>query len=232
MLTQSKDLQTELQNRKLERKAIQALVKNEYKDQIKGWLPDLNTLNKEIDRQKQAETLYMWIAAASVIILLISIIFGAWKEDASPNQDLIANHYQAPLKELNDVVRGETDQAREDAFFQARNAFLAQEYGIAAELWAGFPATDEAANYFLAHSYFLNGDYRQALEGFAWVADLGGRYEEKAEFYQLICYLALEDTGEVFQSILQAIASDADHSFQLAAREIEENMSAVDPDDD
>lgn len=223
-LSQSEELQTGLQNRQLERQAMQTLVKQEYKDQIREWMPPLDSFQKEADRQKKAEAVYMWIAAASVIIMLLSVIAGFWKSDSIPYQDLIAEHYQKPIKELNNIPRGEPNQASEQEFRKAREAFLNQEYEKAIGLWSTFPMSDEGAIYFLAHSYFLNGEYKQALDAFAAVADLGGRYEEKSELYQLICYLALNQTDDAFQSFLTVIAEDADHSFQANAKDIQAKL--------
>lgn len=245
-------LKEEVRKREIEQEVMRQMVKKEYKEKIKGWMPSIADLADEATREsgnkpfekeivdkfsiqpddkqiptKSIRKLYYTLSIAAGVLLLMGIGTYVWLSSNYSNQGLIAQHYVSPDKDLLNLNRSPASPEANENFEKGKAAYLNAQYPQAAQYFSSLGETDEQALYFLAHSRYKAGNYAAAIDVFEKVSAMKGRFEEKAEYFQLLSYLANNDLDEEFQALLDDIATNEYHSFHKQAQAIKKDLNSI-----
>lgn len=121
---------------------------------------------------------------------------------------------------------GRHSDVAENALAGAATYFKNGDYGKAAEIYQAFPNNNQAL-YALGHTYYKGEKYQQAVNTFKkLVAKNSLEYQEQAEWYLLLSYLAVDQTGADFQTLLDKIIADGGF-YNKKAQAIKDDVGSI-----
>ncbi|NRB46498.1 MAG: hypothetical protein HRU41_02415 [Saprospiraceae bacterium] len=244
-MEEDETLKEEVQDRKIERSLMQQMVRKEYQEKLKDWLPSSKDLTREIKqpleeggkegekpvrasaRRIQLSGRLLRFSLAASFLLLLGLGTRYWLSNSYNNEALVAQFYLDPSSDLADVTRQGDPNTTDPTLNQARLAYEKQEYAEVIGLLKSINNQNETTQYLLAHSQYQQGAYQEARESFVQVENRAGRYREKAQYYQLLCALQLDQLDENFQDQLKAIAADEKHSFRPQALQMQRKVNSI-----
>lgn len=244
-MEEDETLKEEVQDRKIERSLMQQMVRKEYQEKLKDWLPSSEDLTREIKQpleeggkegEKPARASAMRIqlsrrllrlSLAASFLLLLGLATRYWLSNNYSNEALVAQFYLDPSSDLADVTRQGDPDTTDPTLNQARLAYEKQEYAEAIGLLKSISDQNETRQYLLAHSQYQQGAYQEGRENFVQVENRAGRYREKAQYYQLLCALQLDQLDENFQDQLKAITADEQHSFHQQVLQMQRKVNST-----
>ncbi len=234
------DLQQKVQEMAVEQKVVQALIKEEYREKLKQWMPSVSELadeniqdkpSSEADQADKAKVvpikrkLLFKLSIAAGFLLLIGAGSYFWASANYSNSALVTHYYISPDQDILSGVKS-GDPTIEQRYQEAKLAYRNNDFKKAVNIFQSLPQTDERALYFLAHSQYKLNDHTDAANTFKKVRTLNGRFQEKAAYYQLLSHLAESETGDEFQSLLTSITTDKNHSFNAEALNIQKSLNS------
>ena len=211
----------------LEKDALSLFVEKEYAKKIKGWSEELDLKNQI----ESARVVPLWqriprkfAVAASVLLLALAGIW--WYANQFTNTSILASAYVNPEEDLRSGFLNIPEEEVNKIYEEGKSAYLAGNYEIAIRNFQQVPDNYEMPQYFLAHIYYQRNDFANAIETFKKTAAKQGRFEQKAEFYQLISQLATNQLDENFYLLLRKMSSDPTHSFYQEAQQIQTKLNS------
>ncbi len=166
-----------------------------------------------------------WWILAAVIAVSIVIVLLAYANLGHSNQAIALAHYEEP--DLSATTKGTipaNDPLREGA-----DAYYSGGFEQASQLFSSVPTTSDhydRAQYSLAHTYFQQKQYDQAIAAFQTVIQITNKQwlKEEAEWYLLLTLLANDETGATFQALLEQLLEDENHRYHVFAKEVREEL--------
>ena len=207
------------------------LIKKEDYNKIGVDVPSMNPTIDQIKGQLESKRVFkvrMYLRWAVAAILTLSIGLGSWYwlSDNYSNQRLVYDYYRDPDRDLFSNFRHIPENPTYNAVYESgKKAYQNEQYQKAIDSFNKLPPTEEYGHYFLAHSYFKSGDMEMALKVFRSVAALHGRYQEKAEYFQMLCHIGTSRLDEEFESLIESLMSNHQHSFNQEAIQLNGKVS-------
>lgn len=190
---------------------------------LKEQLMELEEESKvvSINRNKGRRfSILQWAAAASVLLVIGFFAFFFQGGQSDPGQ-LASAYYQMP--DLNMQRSGEATP--ENILSRGLQALEDQDYATAVNTLDSISSENEfflVAQYYLAHSHYLQGDYASAEQEFSRVSEGNDlRYKEEAEWYGLLACL---QQGEFCTAKMDKIIKNNDHSYHEQAEAMQNSM--------
>jgi TolA-binding protein len=184
--------------------------------------------SRSLLQKPRTRKLVVWAAAAAIAALLAAGIW--WYRSEGTYTELIARHYDAeskPLQSLLDSLEMLGFAANRTADDQRYlNILLLVEAGQYADAlpalqrWHQEHPADTSALFLLAMCELATGAYQASAEKFAPLASAPGMYQQTAEFHQALALLGLRSERKRGMALLQQIAEQARHPYQLRARQL------------
>jgi tetratricopeptide (TPR) repeat protein len=164
-----------------------------------------------------------------VIIASIAVLIGLgtflWMTPQYTNEAILASHYQIDETFLSGDRGQDNSKVLADPFAGAAQYYKDGEYGKAVEIYQAFPKHNKAL-YALGHTQYKSQKYDQAILAFKkLVAKNSIEYNEKAEWYLLLSYLAANQTGDEFQHLLDKIIIDGG-IYSTKAQNVKDEMNS------
>lgn len=220
-------LKKELKLQKLERMAIDLLFIDKYKNKMNLWKAEEKQKNREasypISQQKdkgilltQRKNKFQWLSIGILSLLLIATLC-FWAKENDPNTTLLADNFHSPVNSIERLsLRGEiqvpSDTSFENTaheFKEAKKAILNKQYLKAIEKLIALNSSNPEIQYLLAHAYYGNKNYIEAIPLFENLANAKGLYQYEAKLYLMYAFLAdHQSKNESFRPLLEEIISD------------------------
>ncbi len=168
-------------------------------------------------------SLFSSLAAAASVALLLG--FFTFQYSATSTNSLLAEHGTFVMPEEN----RSGDKAVEHPLAMGMKAQKNGDYSTAINFYKNIPADNaryNEAQSLLAHSYYENKAYPEAISQFGQVVAAGDiRYKERAEFYQLLSYVANDQQDTNFEALMNALLSDETHNYHQQAKDLNSDLS-------
>ena len=233
-LASNEALQEELADRRIERRAMQAVVKQEYRDKVKAQLPDLAGLadapNGGTTRSLwQRNYRYMIAIAAAILILLVAIPYIGNVLNPEPElPEIFAEYYSKPARPTALTRSEETPLAnRLDSLWQqASRQFTAENYeAVEALLKTIVSSSQEIAQldqayFYLGATYQLQERLDEAITAFERVSPRGS-YADQAAWYLALTYMIKGDAANCLAVLEGMIQSGKNFKRKEAQKIIE-----------
>jgi hypothetical protein len=130
---------------------------------------------------------------------------------------------------FGNVRKGATGAEGAYPLAEAERAFAEKRFQQAKDLAAAVPASSSyavSALELIAHASYKLKDYAESAAAFAEVAATGlPPYAERAQWNQLLCYLAQYPADQdAFDAVLAELLEDKGHAYHKKARELQEKL--------
>jgi len=224
--------------------AMEILVEDDLRNQFKAWqseettaAPSSATESKVVSMSPKAtsrtarttsqpakrRSLFPRLAAAASVALLLGFFTFQYSNNSS-SIDGSYTEYMMPTS-----VRS-ADGAATTPLATGLEAYAATDYAKAIEVYKTIPTTNERYNeaqYYLAHSYYKNNNFSEAIAQFGKVTKAGdARYKEQAEWYQLLSFVANKQQDASFDALLNKLLTDGKHSYHAKAQELNSDLNS------
>ncbi len=131
--------------------------------------------------------------------------------------------FQNPFTHPTDDQR--TKGTKDPNFSAAYSAYQQKNYAEAIELFKAINPPSDRSLFYLAQSYFNNGDYVAAAENYKKIwAMKDTSYKQEAEWNLLITLLTIDNKNEEALMMLSRVESDERHSFYRQAKELSKKL--------
>ena len=235
VLKESEELQQELRLREQEKQVIQEVIVKEYREKVGNWLPSMEELENESadnesdksPRLRKIRPMYIRLVAAASVLILVAIGLRFWLDAGNSKEKLIAAYYIDPDSDLDQRIRSTDITISDSVYRQALKAYKEGDYQQVKSLLDPLADSDEQSLYLLANSHYQAKDFNRALKDFQKLAKQRGKFQEQAEYFQLLCYLEMDQLNEEFQSVLNMIIQSPHHSYQKKAESLKEDLNRI-----
>ena len=167
--------------------------------------------------------LFSSLAAAASVALLLG--FFTFQYSATSTDRLLAEHGTFVMPEAN----RSGDGAAVNPLAIGMEAQKSGDYTTAINFYKNISADNvryNEAQSLLAHTYYENKEYSEAIRQFGKVVAAGDiRYKERAEFYQLLAYVANDQQDAKFDTLMNALLSDETHTYHQQAKDLNSDLS-------
>lgn len=220
-------LEEELKAHLLLEEALFAVEEDEVRSQIKQWRAESKTSKKTKPKRGRLRSLgVVRLAIAASIAVLLGVATFLWLPQQYSNEAILASYYQEDVSFLSGDRSGNGSDVAKDALVGAAEYFKDGDYGKAAEIYQAFPNNNQAL-YALGHTYYKGEKYPQAVDTFKkLIAKNSLEYQEQAEWYLLLSYLAADQTSAGFQTLLDKIIADGGF-YSKKAQEIKGDVGSI-----
>ena len=176
-----------------------------------------HTLVEQRSKKVLVRKVSVWLAAASVAILLglsFSLIIGNSQADYMA---MYEQHYAAPEADLG--VRGVLSGTDYGLYSKAKGFYNGQDYEKAYQYFDDLKASPPEPVYYLyyGNSAMALGDHQKALEIFENLKNSGTSINVEAEWYRGLCHLALENQ-DAARKVFEHIVSIEGHNYKQAKK--------------
>lgn len=213
---------------KMAREAMEVMIEDNLRASFDEWDEEGEQSAKVIGINKGAKvrTLYRRIAMAASFLLLA--MFGlSWMLSSNySNENLTAAYYQAP-----NFSEGRGGNNAETEMSAGVKAFTAGNYKSAAQLFAAIPTNSdryEEAQYSLGHTQLKLKNYSDAILSFKKVTQGNDQdFLMKGEWNLLLAKLAANQQDAEFETLLNRLVTETDHTFHNQAMELKADLEGV-----
>lgn len=227
-LRTQEDLAQEFEKRQVAHRALDYLIAQNLKEHLRS----LEAGEAETEEDSGAKVIDMsarrrkrWIyglSAAASVLLLISIFWVMSPGELQPAA-LAEAYYEIPA--YTGSRGGNTTGNEANDYNQAIQEMEGQNYGSAIELLKTISEEHSLyvpATYYLAHAYYLSGQFELAENSFNIVTSRNDlRYQEEAEWFGLLA--CLQQNADC-RGHLATIAGNASHPYHEKALEIQSRL--------
>ena len=213
--------------------AVELLIENNLREELKQLQIESTTakvvpmatkerkLTVATKQPAKRRNLFSSFAAAASVALLLG--FFTFQQTSTDN--LLAEHNTFVMSEVNrsgDVAN--TVHPLAIGMDAQKNG----DYTTAINFYKNIP-TDNAryneSQFLLGHTYYANKAYSEAISQFGKVVVTGDiRYQEQAEFYQLLSYVANDQQDANFHTLMNKMLSDKTHDSHQKATDLKSDL--------
>jgi len=173
---------------------------------------------------RKRRSLFPRLAAAASVAILLG--FFGLQYNATSNDTLLDTYHTG---EDMVVVRG--GNVATTPLAEGATAFEAKDYAKAIAFYQSVPKNSERYNeaqFYAGNSLYKNAQYAEAAAQYGKVAATGDiRYKDKAEWYQVLSLLANDQLDTTFYTLLNKIATDANHSYSQKAQKLNSSLNST-----
>ncbi|MDX1938932.1 MAG: tetratricopeptide repeat protein [Saprospiraceae bacterium] len=218
-LTEDESFAEEFQRRQIAHTTLDYMIAKNLKAQLQ----ELERENKgkvvAINKNRQKRLVILSLAAS---ILLIVTFFFIIPQNSMSNAELASAYYESP----DLTIRGsETTSPNQELLASGIIALENKEYAKAIATLESVPENNPyyiLAQYYLGHAFFAAGQYEQATASFVRVRTSEDiRYQEDAEWYELLSCLAQEADCN---ALLNKLSTNPNHIYYGKALEIKKQI--------
>lgn len=174
---------------------------------------------------RKRRSLFPRLAAAASVAILLG--FFGLQYNATSNDTLLDTYYTGDDMGVN--IRG--GNVTQTPLADGATAFNAKKYTKATDFYKSVPSTSERYNeaqFYVGHSLYKNAQFAEAAAQYGKVAAIGDiRYTDKAEWYQVLSLLANDQLDTTFNTVLNKIKTDTNHSYHQKAQELNSSLNST-----
>ncbi len=229
-LEQDQTLAHDVQLYRLEKRAAQLLLEEEFSAQIRQYRQGKST-DDSIDHRSTKPIVSLWkrrLAVAASILILIAASTLFWSSSNYSNSALVSAQFQYDFSGITRNIQHNNDNNA--VLGQATKLFKADDIQEAIALLNATSASDSTfieTQYYLGQLYYRQQEFSKAVDRFDKVlASNDFRFREQAEWYLILSMLADGQTGDSFTILLDEVASNEASVCQLNARQLQQRMQS------
>jgi len=178
--------------------------------------------NKPVAKMRSLRT---YLAAAASVAILLGFFGMNWVGSNYSDTALSEGIYDG--YDMPNVRSGSNTL---HPFSEGITAYNSGDYTKAIPFFQGIVVDDPRyaeAQFYLGHALLNNKDFSAAATQFQKVRTLNDvRYTENAEWYQVVAQLSAEETNNEFQTLLNKITNDENHTFNSQAVVLQNKLNS------
>jgi hypothetical protein len=222
-LTQNNDLRQALALYRQSNEVVEQGIENNLRQQLQQWAAAEQQPPLTVVHGPAKSKIWTRLAIAASVALLLGWFGWQWAGSAPSSQELYASYYEKPAD--SNFRSGGTAHPLQPGF----DALQAENFTAATAFFSTIAPGDERyfeAQYYLGHVYLLSRDYPKAITAFTACANSGeAKFAEKAAWNLALTYLAAGNTeAPAFNTLLEKMATDTNHSFHDKAKKLQEDL--------
>lgn len=228
-LAENPDLKEALALYRQANAAIEQNIENSLRAQLQQWNAEDRKMTAQPGGARIVSMRSNWMrwAVAASVTLLVGWFGFQYAGSHYSNQALYLANYEKPA---DSAFRAGTPG--EHPLQAGFDALQAGNLTAALTFFKTIPPENERyaeAQYYLGHAAMQAGQYDAALIAFQRVTERHeSKFQEKAEWNLLLCYVATGLTGDPsFKALLGRVAASPEHSYQEQARALQEKLGSV-----
>jgi len=215
--------------------AVEMLIENNLRAELKHlqsesiaakvvpMAPKERKLTVATKQPVKRRNLFSNLAAAASVALLLG--FFTFQHSATSTESLLAEHSTFMMPEAN--RSGDVTAIHPLAI--GMEAQRKEDYTTAINFYKNIPADNirfNEAQFLLGHTYYENESYSEAINQFGKVVATGDiRYQEQAEFYQLLSYVGNDQQETDFDTLMNKILADPAHNYHQKAKDLNSGLN-------
>jgi tetratricopeptide (TPR) repeat protein len=229
-------LRSELALRRLENEAIRLKEKDDLRSKMKAWKAEA-VISSPVETTPEAKVIslnqnqvrrFSLVRLAAAAAMFIGVLFAGnfWLNSNYSNDALVSEFYG----QSGSILRGSRGDLP-TTFDQAMQLMQAGKYQEAIPILENI---NDSANFVttrftLGEAYFKLKNYEQAQVYYRQIIERNETAVsvQEAEWKTLLTLLASNKTGEPFESLLNRISTDNNHSFQRKALDLKAKMDSM-----